>query len=452
MPLSDRELEQQQLRTIVRFGSLPPVVAAAFRSARRSLAAIDATSAAEVVFSVERVRAVVNWLTRTLPPAARQELFKFAVAHRLKFVREFLAQATPRQLRRVLGVGVGDDGNLLPAPGNRPPDVDLTDLGAKDMLLTASPLLVTKRNQRQTRKTKPEELIVNTYLPDLNPVVDGVRPDVAAPFVRQVAGGASRTNRKLSGVIPRITGGESFDRVKRLVLAPLLFGAGKIRGLADAIKNSIRHEALRIKGEIEEHFVSGFPDDVAVGYVLHSRLLPTTDPLHAANHLIRFYKDDRPGSARPWSSRLIPPYRKNCVCFLTPIFDDPLDSVSGFNPEFSNQLAIRDTVALDEWFRDQRPFAQRRLVGTERWMAVAAQGEAVHSVYHYLGFDGKFLDAATLARETPAEAASRVRVVRELGRRQSELQRRAWQAHGRFQPTPDEEQQYHSDLRKELGL
>jgi len=107
------------------------------------------------------------------------------------------------------------------------------------------------------------------------------------------------------------------------------------------IVKQFEYEAVRVQENLKL-LISRRLGNCYVGYVLRSRFLPTSDPVHEANDSNEYYIDSRPGSAAPWEERLVAPYRKNCVCFHDAIFEIPNDDLETIDFTAFNRAALLD--------------------------------------------------------------------------------------------------------------
>lgn len=230
----------------------------------------------------------------------------------------------------------------------------------------------------------------------------------------------------------------------------------KLTGFADELEESVdnenRHEKRKVQGDRDDDLKEVI-GDAYLGYVLHSRFLPTTAPDHAARDGWKFYRDNRSGSALPWSQRIIPPYRKNCVCFTIPIFERPTGEE--YTEEFGVRLSggeeiqLRDVGTWSAWFNSQRATVQQTIVGRERWFANAARGSTRQRWSEYHRTDGTMLSASQLLSENGNTRRARIRQVDVIFTARSRLIRQAWEATGeRFGSRADLERIYRQQLER----
>lgn len=189
-----------------------------------------------------------------------------------------------------------------------------------------------------------------------------------------------------------------------------------------------RHEGVRTHGWAEMAAMDAMSRAV-VGYTLHSRFWPTTDPVHASNDGMRFFSDNRPGSSLPWSQRLIPPYRKNCVCFTTPIVGFPEELTPIFNEVVPGEQGLepRNPGTWADWYSQQSPEVKEIVGGTREFVPPTLSS--------ILGPDGRFLP---LPRVNPPDQAS---VLERKLRVQGNLTQQSWSELGLEPPNPEREEQ-----------
>lgn len=229
------------------------------------------------------------------------------------------------------------------------------------------------------------------------------------------------------------------------------------RGVANPLEfllRVLRHEAMRIFNDVDVALRSAVPS--YVGYTLRSQNLPSTDPEHAAKDGWNFYVDDREGGSLPWSERIIPPYRRNCACYMVPILEEPTDL------DFSAQyrlpigkgypILIRDPLYFSQWFDRQTAATQKKLMGEKRWFAASSKGTGSVLFADFLQRDGKVMSPRRLLEESIRERNRRRIDAEVLMTAQSFVLREGWRKLSDHSPPVDPaiEAEYRDKLAKRL--
>jgi len=249
-------------------------------------------------------------------------------------------QLSPAQRFQAVSVSFDPLGNVKPPAGPMPRDITDSSMPLRDILWRISPLLV--MNGDPTLRIR------------LNGVLFEPLPSWAGYLVNA---GRNQTTWR-----------QDLDRMFSLTLGPIT--------MTLSLLGVLRNEAMRIFNDVDDTFFPSVP--AYVGYTLRSQNLPTTDAEHAAADGFKFFRDNREGSSLPWAERIVPPYRRNCACYMVPILEEPQD------PAFTVQyrlpigkgfpILIRDPLYFSEWFDRQTAATQKKLVGEKRWFAASSKG------------------------------------------------------------------------------
>lgn len=347
----------------------------------------------------------------------------------LRMSREYIWAGLSAGARLLMGVPVDTSGATKFAPGS-PRRVRGDSL--RDVLRAAAPLLFRRGSRVADSRIDPLEYVMPITRRRIEDVRDRTNIEVSRPWSEKL--------RWIPPVVRTTPGqielsGDDAAAVMRRTRQQLEGWLG----------TEMSHETLRIIANAEFDAYGAF-HPVFVGYTLHSRFWPTTDPVHAANDGMQFFIDDRPESSLPWSQRLIPPYRKNCVCYTTPIFELPEDVESGarFGPVIGGggaataDIEARDIAVYAEWFRWQAPDTQRLLMGDRRYLAAASIEGGRLSLEDFLGEDGRLLTPQEILAETPLQRQQRKAIVSYRIRLIGDRLRELWQS-GRWNATPQAE-------------
>lgn len=286
------------------------------------------------VFDSHRL-AVLNWFTEQLT---------IQTARALQSTREdFIDALSPGHKRLETGAIYDRQGVVLPPAGSYPSKIRDSRLPVSDILLHATGLLSVHGDE-----TLDDDFIL---------------PEMTSPAIQR---GVMESHR------PEVA--RQWRSVLDYTLQNHWIRGDQIADTVSAVMAILRHEVFRVIGEADR-FIQEL--DSYAGYQLRSRLLVNADPSHEANDGILFFKDNRRG-AGAWGQRLIPPYRRNCTCYVVPILKDNLAElhVSLFNISLGNRerVLLRDPYGFALWFDEQTPTIQQKIVGHERWFSAAAQG------------------------------------------------------------------------------
>lgn len=360
---------------------------------------------------------------------------------------DLLLVLTPPQLRQITGLPIDDSGQIKPKPGRVPETLRDAKMGLREILLAVSPLLVIPGDTLQTLATPLKQLIFGDASEDkksVGNVAQGGNLTVSAPWQQKlqlILGGLRDKLRQIE------------NDLRRQIVLQQLIGATKqaIEATTETLLMEIQHEGMRSQGEMQRTIGEKLGRDIEIGYTLHSRFYPTTAPDHAARDGWKFFKDDRPGSNLPWSQRLIPPYRKNCLCFTVPILRSP--EGEEFHAEFGLRISggevinVRDVGTWQTWFNQQQPWVQKKLVGEKRWFGVASRGVGSPKWEHFVKPDGSYMSPRSIVQETERAWAKRVEKVNIISDIQHRRFTEAWdRGFGKFDIDPRAEAEYRRRL------
>lgn len=435
------------------------------RQYRRDLQRLRETILEEDVGRME-IRRRYRQILLSVTAIFGQQIDRIAEDQIAEMTADFDIDLTTPQKRALTGLPLDQLGRVKPRPGSIP-DVltdESTSLG--DILRSTQQLTVMRGDiELETQNVTVEELFTDI---DIDQVVSRTRRDISNEFrvklrrIHQVTSRASEISNALED------GPATANRIINRIFAP----NPDTSGIINNVRLELRHEALRIRGELRDRIRRELDDDINVGYILHSRFLPTTDPLHATNDGNRYYKDNRRGSAALWADRLIPPYRKNCVCFTQDIFEDPdgeeffadftvaplsgarrivADDVGGQIWDIDGGgyrriteadvgttlrgrrdfdiIEPRDVGTWSDWFDAQREGIKRTLVGDARFDAVRSQHTAVYDPRYsdFVMVNGRWMTPQQIREEGRLTRDLRTNNVRVLIRNLQRNAIRAWE-------------------------
>ena len=337
-------------------------------------------------------------------------------------IRDIFRQLSNGQVSNAIGLPVDSTGNIKPRPATPGGALD-ESASIGTILRTISGLLVLKGDTTQNELTPPALLLeqqAQARFPE-NVSVNASDPGVSRQWIDKLRqlGSFMQTEVSLDRTIDDIT-----QRWRQGVQVPL-------QRFASRVRSELRHEYLRLRGQAEDEAIQMI--DGAIGYMLHSRFLETTAPDHAARDGQRFYKDNRAGSAAPWQNRIIPPYRKNCVCFTVPIIesgDEVFDAQFGIRRSGYEDITIRDVGTFDTWFSSQSGNIQRELVGDQAWFAAASSGLGQVRYSDFFRPDGTELSVQELLNESVAQRQARREATQRVFDLQSSRFFQTWNSQG----------------------
>lgn len=413
----------------------------------RILAILAATTAANWYDSRDRIRSILTDLENAIIWYATSKIYEQARNSQRDAQDDLLTVLTVAQLRRITQLPIDATGNIKPKPGVVSPLFTDTTMTQREILLRASPLLVIPGDTDQTKRTPLKDLVFGQ--PDLakNEITiaaESVDPQVSAHW-----------RNKLRLIMQDVIadGEEAAQAIARLEALPNVTKQLQLRieRARESVLMELQHEGMRTNGAMQEATRDWLPTDIYSGYTLHSRFYPTTAPDHAARDGWKFYRDDRPGGNLPWQQRLIPPYRKNCLCFTVPILEDP--DGEEYHAEFGvrisggKEISIRDVGTWQTWFDNQLPSTQQRLVGQRRWMAAASRGLGKPKWGQFVRPDGRHLSVRNILNESDDALRVRLEKVRIIGDIQHDRYSKAWaDGFGKFDMNPYEEAAYRRRL------
>lgn len=391
--------------------------------------------------------------------------------------------ATPEITRALTGLPIDNRGFVIPQPGEVE-RIEDESLSLTEILLIASPLLVLPGIIYLQEKAPPiKQLVDEDDEALIAELVDFVDPAVSGSITQKLEQIAIDAGVQSTSVI--------IDLDQDGPPAAKENARQTLERYGNSIANEIRHETLKQKGRQADRVFEVATADVLVGYTLHSRFLDTTDPVHAGNDGNRYFQDNREGSTAPWSERLVPPYRKNCVCFSIEIWENPLGDV--FSTEFDaiprlsgsrvirvadigsrvfslddngfititgsdvgrlirsredwEVITPRDVGSFARWYDQQLPGIRRTLVGDQRFEAAFARRGGLPQYGDFVDGRGRFASARTILQETEGERLVRLERSRTTIEAQERFHVEAWEAgEDRWALNPREERRYKSRL------
>lgn len=395
---------------------------------------------------LESIQRAIAELTRTISSWFRQSIYQESSRLRTEISGYWLALLTPSQLRRITGLPIDATGALKPRPGIVPPNLTDDGMSLREMLLKISPLIVMPGDSDQDKRSP----LVKEVLGD---VASGamIEADVTAsvpaiskpwpPKLDFILQELVQTGQEITAQLTARS--ETGPAVKRLQLG--------FESARENLLQELSHETNRIRGRVDDEIGRRLPDDIYAGYTLHSRFAARTAPDHAARDGQRFYKDNRQGSAANWSNRIIPPYRKNCLCFTIPILETPegetYDAEFGIRVSGDSLISIRDVGTWQSWFDQQQVWVHKRLMGERRWFAAASTGNGRPTWSDFVKPDGSILSLRRLLGESVTSRQRRKDRVAIIINEQAKRHFDAWErGDGRFDSSPEVEAEYRRRL------
>lgn len=364
---------------------------------------------------------------------------------------DLVEKMSAAQLRADTGLNWDQEREPLPEPG--PVESLVPNTGSitpLELFLIMSPMLavagirVLRGSEPRSRFVFPEPFFRET-------TIDTERQDVASHWRRRLEVIRERLREIRAMVIRQVALAQTIAELRTIGqrLRALMGLLPSDPGIVGRTLTELRHENLKTRGEGEIAVVDALGS--VVGYRLNSRFLATTAPDHAARDGWTFYKDDRPESNLPWANRLIPPYRKNCVCFTTPLIEDPegnpMEPAFGIRYSRKKPITIRDVGTFRDWFNQQGPTVQQTIMGERRWFAAASRGVGKLRYEDFLRPDGRIMPTRKLLSESLQERELRSRQAARIMEIQSERFREAWRSgNGRFASSPELEAEYRKRL------
>lgn len=413
---------------------------------RQRLEAAIARASQAVADLIAMVEKAIVELARTLANWFRDTLYSESSRNRDESTGWWMLFLTPTQLRSISGLPVDDKGKLKPMPGGTLPYLTDESMTVREILLRASGLVVIPGDGDQDKRTPLKDVVFPDFASAANVAKDVAEsvPAVSKPWPP-----------KLDYILHQL--GDETRQVTQMIAAEqetkqIVNRLGQaLEQTEQALLNEMRHETTRVRGRIDDEIATGLPGDVFAGYTLHSRFAERTAPDHAARDGFRYFKDNRPGSAAPWSERIIPPYRKNCLCFTIPILETPegevYDAEFGLRVSGTQLISIRDVGTWQTWFDQQQPWVHKKLIGEKRWFAAASTGNGKPSWSDFVRPDGSIMPVRRLLDESVIERQRRKERVRIIIEEQSKRHFEAWErGEGRFDSTPEVEAAYRKRL------
>jgi len=382
-------------------------------------------------------------------------------------------QLTPPMLRRVTGLPIDTYGNVKPRPGPDP-GIIRNDPSFEDFIARAAPLLHINGDAKMERRSPTITEIMGDPK-EVDVLVSSFNKSISDRWDRKVIRILDSVSRTLARQLVEVLNRDGTFREIRKKIRDFI-DSRRFKSLRRLLDIEARHEVLRQRRAEQDDLEKRLPPDVYAGFILHSvhqREPHPSAPDHVARDGWRFYRDDRPEADAPWKDRLIPPYRKNCLCFTIDIFEDPqgeeyfaeFEAVpqfrgarrirpqdvggsiwvpgEGFQKITADQvgttigqpnapaLTPRDVGSWRDWFNDQRPGIQELAVGTERFVAngLAVNGRR-HRYEDYVGGDGAYLSPSELVFEKKPARDLRRELVRQVIDRLGKQHQKAWSEGG----------------------
>ena len=234
-------------------------------------------------------------------------------------------------------------------------------------------------------------------------------------------------------------------------------------------------------------YLKQFGEHDPVGYVIHALFDNSTSVEHAANDGIRFYKDNRRGSYRPWDLRFVPPFCERCNCFTQWIYETPLgyeyfgnfytsafvggrkiaiDDIDAviFDPsikslrcilnfdvdnEIGNPAKIlpTDVLSVHSWFDSQPRNTKKRILGSDRYNAIVERTGEEPVLFDFVDILGEVLSHDQVRLESKGRRSIRTRGIKAI---YDHLQRdhvTAWQnGGGKWDLNPNNEERFDTSL------
>jgi hypothetical protein len=385
---------------------------------------------------------VINQKTKEITKAGEAEMRRMSRDIRREVAEIAAAMANPREWRAITQLPIDRQGKVIPKPGGNVPSILSADDEARDgrgwLFRLLSPWL--HMDGADELGGTPEEML---------PL-----PDHANEYRGEIEGGnwLHSFGRIYDGLKQRIASlVESVLSRFRVAkdAAPADFQRrvqDEMKQVAAAVKNELEHRGNQMDGEAFNDLAQR---KGVAGYTLYSRFMETTAADHAARDGWKFFKDDRPGSNKPWAERIIPPYRKNCVCFTIPLIELASGEIQeepfGIRLSRGEQITIRDVGQFSEWYGQQRPGIKRKVVGEELWddMSEGIPDLKDQPYEFWLMPNGELADPELLAAETNRERQRRINQARIVAEAQSRRFRDAWEAgDGRWDGSDALEREY----------
>ena len=397
------------------------------------------------------MRSVLNQAAGSVERWFQQTLYTSARSNTASWIDDLVKTMSPDQLRALTRLGIDNAGRVMPAAGSVDDITFSQSITRKELLAHLAPLLWVRNSKIVSETVELPEILVPN------------RDHIVARAVESHDPATSRHWRDKVLTLRNILTGIAIEVERLLVDKPLravldfvekkLGLTNQRTGYAWLVLNELRHESIRSKSSAGDALINSMPTVVS-GYTLRSRFLPTTDIVHAANDGKRWYRDNRVGSFSSWETRLVPPYRKNCVCYTQPIIDTP--SGDEFHAEFGlpgdrkNLVVIRDAKSFEDWFDAQSPEIQQTVMGLRRWMAAASLSNGLPKFASFVGTNGRPIGIRRLMREGIGARRNRMDKVRGVIDRQSRMIRSAQESVPQTKLRPDQEKRFASVLGKFL--
>lgn len=440
-----RGLRQQLTVARIQLGRRGQIAGMFRRALDRLKALLSGVTETTIGRFVQSATNVIAELERTVGTWFRETLHETATQIRTETRDDLWAVLTPAQRRAATELPFDRTGVMMPPAGDVPPDLTDDGMTAAEVWSRVAPLVWIAGDKAAEDERDPLLIAFPGF----------ASPEAVERSVeRSVPGVSAHWRTKL-----RLIWQDMYDAPRRITEAlrrrVTIPDVGRLLDklfddVANLVGMELQHEALRIKGEAEDEVGQSLRNAVDVGYTLRSRFAPNTAPDHAARDGYRYFRDDRPGSAAPWANRIIPPYRKNCLCFTVPILQTPDGDLH--NAEFGirisggQEIGIRDVGTWQTWFDAQRPWAQKKIVGEKRWFGAAGASGGKPRWVDFVDAKGRLMPARKLAMESDRARGQRTRRVQRLIDEATRRHREAWARAGVKLNTRQE-----AEYRRRLG-
>lgn len=418
------------------------------QSAEARVASILATATPDDYWRIgEQIDAILSDLENALHWYFETKVYEQASKSLQDSQDDLLLAMTPAMLRATTGLPIDDTGAIKPKPGPVPDAINDSTLSLPEILLRISPLLIIAGDTLMRSKVNLREVIFggqDVASSTIKQSAETVRPDVSDHW-----------RRKIQYLLTKLkeSGREARNAVARAESPQKLIPDFRrsVESTRENLLMELQHEGMRTNGDMQQRAITSIGTDTVQGYTLHSRFAATTAPDHAARDGWKFYKDDRPGGALPWAQRLIPPYRKNCLCFTIPIIQDPdgpeYHAEFGLRISGGKIISIRDVGTWQEWFDRQPAHVQKKLMGERRWFAAASKGLGQPRWSQFVRPDGKHLSVRSILNESQEELVRRMEKVNIISKIQHDRFTQAWrEGFGKFDMNQAEEAAYRKRL------
>ncbi|MEE8386404.1 MAG: phage minor head protein, partial [Dehalococcoidia bacterium] len=233
-----------------------------------------------------------------------------------------------------------------------------------------------------------------------SPGPGGIPWDERIRRLSKLAPAGDITGQLVSG----ISHGENLGQLTRR-LRPI------VKGNHASAARIARTESLRVSETINREQYLAQP--MVIGAQVLSALGETTRPHHAARHGTIYYKAGVDAEGHQISQMPQLPDEPNCLCWSTPVFDQPdADDKAKVGPLF-------DPGSIETQWAGWTPKQQKRMVGARRWNLMNKRSAGMPggkpSFNDFINpADGKLLPVNTLKAETAAARRARRTLAQEI--------------------------------------